>query len=173
MTTANKHASVIENLAEVRAMIKRHKLNDYIFSIIGLIALMIGLLTLLTLFIDLIYDGSARFNLQFLSDYPSRRAAHAGLLSAWIGSALVMTVTFITAVPMGVAAGLYLEEYAPKNWFTDIIEINVSNLAGVPSIVYLSSLFQPANQFVRFQWRYAKRLTRLVQPNGKWSTTTF
>lgn len=129
-------ASVIKNLTEVRAMIKRHKLNDYIFSIIGLIALMIGLLTLLTLFIDLVYDGSSRFNLQFLSDFPSRRAAHAGLLSAWVGSTLVMTVTFLTAVPLGVAAGLYLEEYAPKNWFSDLIEINVSNLAGVPSIVY-------------------------------------
>ena len=129
-------ASVIKNLTEVRAMIKRHKANDYIFSVIGIIALMIGLLTLLTLFIDLIYDGSARFNLQFLSDYPSRRAEHAGLLSAWVGSTLVMMITFLTAVPMGVAAGLYLEEYAPKNWFSDIIEINVSNLAGVPSIVY-------------------------------------
>jgi phosphate transport system permease protein len=128
--------SVIQNLAEVRAMIKRHKLNDYIFSVIGLIALMIGLLTLLTLFLDLVYDGSSRFNLQFLSDFPSRRAAHAGLLSAWVGSTLVMTVTFLTAVPLGVAAGLYLEEYAPKNWFSDLIEINVSNLAGVPSIVY-------------------------------------
>ena len=128
--------SVIQNLTEVRAMIKRHKLNDYIFSVIGLIAIMIGLLTLLTLFLDLVYDGSSRFNLQFLSDYPSRRAAHAGLLSAWVGSTLVMTVTFLTAVPIGVAAGLYLEEYAPKNWFSDIIEINVSNLAGVPSIVY-------------------------------------
>jgi phosphate transport system permease protein len=129
-------ASVIKNLTEVRAMIKRHKANDYIFSVIGIIALMIGLLTLLTLFIDLIYDGSARFNLQFLSDYPSRRAEHAGLLSAWVGSTLVMIITFLTAVPMGVAAGLYLEEYTPKNWFSDIIEINVSNLAGVPSIVY-------------------------------------
>ena len=129
-------ASVIQNLTEVRAMIKRHKLNDYIFSVIGLIALMIGLLTLLTLFLDLVYDGSSRFNLQFLSDFPSRRAAHAGLLSAWVGSTLVMTVTFVTAVPLGVAAGLYLEEYAPKNWFSDLIEINVSNLAGVPSIVY-------------------------------------
>jgi phosphate transport system permease protein len=129
-------ASVIKNLTEVRAMIKRHKANDYIFSVIGIIALMIGLLTLLTLFIDLIYDGSARFNLQFLSDYPSRRAEHAGLLSAWVGSTLVMIITFLTAVPMGVATGLYLEEYAPKNWFSDIIEINVSNLAGVPSIVY-------------------------------------
>ena len=129
-------ASVIKNLNEVRAMIKRHKMDDHIFSIIGIIALMVGLLTLLTLFIDLIYDGSGRFNLQFLSDYPSRRAANAGLLSAWVGSTLVMMITFLTAVPMGVAAGLYLEEYAPKNWFSGIIEINVSNLEGVPSIVY-------------------------------------
>lgn len=128
--------SAIQNLAEVRAMIRRHKRNDYLFAIIGLIALMLGLLTLLTLFVDLLYDGSTRFNLEFLSDFPSRRAAHAGLLSAWVGSALVMTVTFLAAVPMGVAAGLYLEEYAPKNWFSDLIEINVSNLAGVPSIVY-------------------------------------
>jgi phosphate transport system permease protein len=135
-TGNNKTASVLQNLEEVRAMIKRHKLNDYIFSVIGLIALMVGLITLMMLFVDLIYDGSAKFNLEFLSQYPSRRAAHAGLLSAWVGSLLVMTVTFITAVPMGVAAGLYLEEYAPKNWVTDIIEINVSNLAGVPSIVY-------------------------------------
>jgi phosphate transport system permease protein len=128
--------SVLKNLTEVRAMIKRHKMNDYVFSVIGIIALMIGLLTLLTLFVDLIYDGSSRFNLQFLSDFPSRRAEHAGLLSAWVGSTLVMMITFLTAVPMGVAAGLYLEEYAPKNWFSDLIEINVSNLAGVPSIVY-------------------------------------
>jgi phosphate transport system permease protein len=134
--TTNTKASVIENLGAVRAMIRRHKLNDTIFAIIGLIALMIGLLTLLVLFVDLIYDGHQRFNLQFLSEYPSRRAARAGLLSAWVGSALVMTVTFLTAVPMGVAAGLYLEEYAKKNWLSDLIEINVSNLAGVPSIIY-------------------------------------
>ncbi|MEQ1601201.1 MAG: phosphate ABC transporter permease PstA [Methylophilaceae bacterium] len=133
--TTNK-AAVLENLDAVRAMIRRHKFNDYIFSIIGLIALMIGLLTLLTLFIELIRDGSGRFNLQFFSDFPSRRAEHAGLLSAWVGSALIMAITFLVAVPMGVAAGLYLEEYAPKNWFSDLIEINVSNLAGVPSIIY-------------------------------------
>lgn len=129
-------ASVLENINEIRAMIKRHKLNDYIFSIIGLLALMVGLLTLLTLFIDLVMDGYPRFNLDFLSEFPSRRAARAGLLSAWVGSLLVMLVTFVSAVPMGVAAGVYLEEYAPKNWFSDLIEINVTNLAGVPSIVY-------------------------------------
>jgi phosphate transport system permease protein len=129
-------ASVLKNLDEVRAMIKRHKLNDLIFAIVGLVALMIGLLTLLTLFIDLVTDGFARFSMEFLTNYPSRRAAHAGLLSAWVGSLLVMVVTFLSAVPMGVAAGVYLEEYAPKNWFSDLIEINVTNLAGVPSIVY-------------------------------------
>lgn len=134
--TSPTKASVIENLSAVRAMIRRHKRNDVIFAIVGLLALMLGLITLLTLFVDLVMDGYARFNPQFFTDYPSRRAASAGLLSAWVGSALVMLVTFLTAVPMGVAAGLYLEEYAPKNWFSDLIEINVSNLAGVPSIVY-------------------------------------
>jgi len=128
--------AVLKNLDEVRAMIRRHKLNDYIFSIIGLIALMVGLLTLLTLFLDLVIDGYTRFNYEFLTNFPSRRAGSAGLLTAWVGSLLVMTVTFVTAVPLGVAAGVYLEEYAPKNWFTDLIEINVTNLAGVPSIIY-------------------------------------
>jgi phosphate transport system permease protein len=129
-------ASVLADLDAVRAMIRAHKRNDIIFYAIGLIALMVGLLTLLTLFVDLVMDGYPRFNIQFFSDFPSRRSGSAGLLSAWVGSLLVMTVTFLTAVPIGVGAGLYLEEYAPKNWFSDLIEINVSNLAGVPSIVY-------------------------------------
>ena len=132
----SKQASVLENIGEVRAMIKRHKLNDTIFAIIGLLALMVGLIALLTLFVELVVDGHERFNLTFFSNFPSRHAEKAGLLSAWIGSLLVMLVTFLSAVPMGVAAGIYLEEYAPKNWFSDLIEINVSNLAGVPSIVY-------------------------------------
>ena len=135
-TIQKNKASVIENLDAVRAMIKRHKRNDILFATLGLIAIMFGLLALLTLFVDLVMDGYPRFNIQFFSDFPSRRAGSAGLLSAWVGSLLVMLVTFLTAVPIGVAAGLYLEEYAPKNWFSDLIEINVSNLAGVPSIIY-------------------------------------
>jgi phosphate transport system permease protein len=129
-------ASALKNLDQIRAMIRRHKLNDYIFAMVGLLALMVGLLTLLTLFVDLLMDGYTRFNAGFFTEFPSRRAANAGLLSAWVGSLLVMLVTAVTAVPLGVAAGVYLEEYAPKNLFTDIIEINVTNLAGVPSIIY-------------------------------------
>ncbi len=60
----------------------------------------------------------------------------AGILSAWVGTCLVMLVTTFSAVPVGIAAGVYLEEYARRSWITDIIEINVTNLAGVPSIVY-------------------------------------
>ena len=80
--------------------------------------------------------GFSRIDWEFFTSFPSRHAAKAGILSAWVGTILVMLVTAMAAIPVGVAAGVYLEEYAPKNWFTAIIEINISNLAGVPSIVY-------------------------------------
>jgi phosphate transport system permease protein len=132
MSSAEESLIKPKTLEEVRAMIKSHKRKDFIFSLIGLLTIMFALLTLLILFVDLVMDGYPKLNYEFFTDFPSRRAAHAGILSAWVGSSLIMLVTFVTAVPMGV----YLEEYAPKNWFTDIIEINVTNLAGVPSIIY-------------------------------------
>ncbi|MDP2248194.1 MAG: phosphate ABC transporter permease PstA [Nitrosomonadales bacterium] len=133
----NTEASTLKDLDAVRAMIKRHKLNDYIFGAVGLSFIMLILLTLLVLFIDLVVDGYPRLmSWDFFSSFPSRRAANAGLLSALVGSALVMVITFVSAVPMGVAAAIYLEEYAPKNWLSEIIEVNVTNLAAVPSIIY-------------------------------------
>ena len=95
-----------------------------------------GLITLLALLIDLAIDGVGRINPGFLSNFPSRFPDKAGILSAWVGTAIVMFVTALSAVPLGVAAGVYLEEYAPKNRLTSLIEINIANLAGVPSIVY-------------------------------------
>jgi phosphate transport system permease protein len=117
-------------------LIARRKRWDHVFALTGLVALMIGVLTFVALFADMAWQGIPRLNWDFFANFPSRRAAQAGILSAWVGSCLVMLVTAFFAVPLGVAAGLYLEEYAPKNWFTDVIEINISNLAGVPSIVY-------------------------------------
>jgi len=102
----------------------------------GVVALMIGVLTFVALFVDMALDGVGRLSWDFFTNYPSRRPAQAGILSAWVGSTLVMLTTAFFAVPLGVAAGVYLEEYAPKNWVTDLIEINITNLAGVPSIVY-------------------------------------
>jgi phosphate transport system permease protein len=123
-------------LQEMRALIARHKINDHLFSIIGLVCMLIAVIMLLAAFIDLFIDGWSRLTWQFFTSFPSRRAAEAGILSSWVGTALVMLVTMFSAVPLGVAAAIYLEEYAGKNWVTDLIEINVTNLAGVPSIVY-------------------------------------
>jgi phosphate transport system permease protein len=120
----------------LRAIIARHKRWDAIFALLGLLALMVGVLTFVALFVDMTIRGVPRLNWEFFTSFPSRRASEAGILSAWVGTSLVMLVTAVAAVPLGVAAGVYLEEYAPKNWVTDIIEINVTNLAGVPSIVY-------------------------------------
>lgn len=125
-----------QELQTLRALIGKHKRYDWMFGVLGILALMVGILTFLTLFVDMAIQGLGRIDSEFLTSFPSRRAENAGVLSAWVGSLLVMLVTAVAAVPMGVAAGVYLEEYAPKNWMTDIIEINVTNLAGVPSIIY-------------------------------------
>jgi phosphate transport system permease protein len=109
---------------------------DTIFAVIGLISTFVGMITLAALLFDLSTDGLGRISFQFFTSFPSRFASQAGILSAWVGTTLVMIVTALTAIPMGVGAGVYLEEYAPKNWFTGLIEINIANLAGVPSIVY-------------------------------------
>jgi phosphate transport system permease protein len=130
-------ASVAEaGVQEIRALIGRHKRRDQVFAIVGLLALMVGVLTLLALFLDLLIDGSERLTWQFFTSFPSRHATQAGILSAWVGTVLVMLVTAASAVPLGVAAGIYLEEYAPRNWVTDLIEVNIANLASVPSIIY-------------------------------------
>jgi phosphate transport system permease protein len=123
-------------IEEIRALIGRHKRWDQIFAIVGLMSMMVGVVTLIALFIDLVIDGSGRLTWHFFTSFPSRHPAEAGILSSWVGTILVMMVTALAGVPLGVAAGVYLEEYAPRNWLTDLIEINVTNLAGVPSIIY-------------------------------------
>ena len=123
-------------LRGIRQLIAKHKRWDLVFASIGLFSLAIAGLTFSALVIDMAIDGSPRLSWDFFTNFPSRRPAQAGILSAWVGSTLVMLVTAAAAIPVGVASAVYLEEYAPKNWFTAIIEINITNLAGVPSIIY-------------------------------------
>lgn len=129
-------AAIAQNAAEIRGLIATGRRRDTIFVALGIICLGIGLLTFATLFFDMAIDGWSRLNPEFFTQFPSRRAGQAGILSAWVGTTLVMLVTAFFAVPLGIGAGIYLEEYAPKHWITDVIEINITNLAGVPSIVY-------------------------------------
>ena len=125
-----------ENLVALRKLIVQHKRFDYLFTACGIFALAVGVLTLAALLINMAIDGVPRLNSEFFTSFPSRKAENAGILSAWVGSMLVMLVTALAAIPLGIASAVYLEEYARKNWLTGIIEINISNLAGVPSIVY-------------------------------------
>lgn len=120
----------------VQRRIAHRKMHDRLFALTGLGVMAAALLVLLALLGQLAFDGTGRVSWQFLASYPSRFPAQAGILSAWIGTVLVMFLTALTAVPLGLGAAIYLEEYAPKNWMTDLIEINIANLAGVPSIVY-------------------------------------
>ena len=123
-------------IQEIRRRIAHNKFRDHLFWIIGLFSTLIGFVVLFTLIIDLFVDGFPRLSWSFLTSYPSRFAGKAGILSAWVGTTLVMIVTAAAAVPLGIAAGVYLEEYSKKNWLTHLIEINMNNLAGVPSIIY-------------------------------------
>ncbi|MCK7497856.1 MAG: phosphate ABC transporter permease PstA [Comamonadaceae bacterium] len=113
-------------------------LREQLFTVIGLLALLVGAADRCSALFARPGGRRRAAPDPGVLHLASRRAApsKAGILSAWVGSLLVMLVTACSAVPLGVAAGVYLEEYAPKNWLTAIIEINVTNLAGVPSIVY-------------------------------------
>lgn len=128
--------SSINNLEEIRKIIDRHRKWDLAFTVAGVLALMIAVVTFIVLFAHMLIDGAPRLSWDFFTSFPSRRPEMAGILSAWIGTTLVMIVTAASAVPLGIGAGVYLEEYASKNLLTEIIEINVTNLAGVPSIIY-------------------------------------
>lgn len=118
-----------------RHLIRRQRWDRLAAGAGGLVTAL-GIAVVAALVVALAVDGAARLSWSFLLSYPSRFAARAGILSAWVGTLLVMLLTALTAVPLGVAAGLYLEEYARRNWLTDLVEINIANLAGVPSIIY-------------------------------------
>ena len=121
---------------DIEKRVARRKFYDGMFAIVGLLATFVGMITLAALMIQLALDGTERLGWGFFTSFPSRFPERAGILSAWVGTSLIMLVTAFTAVPLGVGAGVYLEEYARQNWLTGLIEINIANLAGVPSIVY-------------------------------------
>jgi phosphate transport system permease protein len=96
----------------------------------------VGVLTLVVLLADVVADGAGRLSAEFLSSFPSRRPEDAGIKAALWGSLWMIGLTAAIAFPLGVGAAIYLEEYAASTWVNRLIEVNIANLAGVPSIVY-------------------------------------
>src|SRR5688572_5530547 len=100
----------------LQKLIRRRKQIDRAFVVVGILCTLLGLVTLTALLVDLAIDGLTRIDWQFMTSFPSRFAGKAGIYSAWIGTILVMLVTSCAAIPLGIAAGVYLEEYAKKSW---------------------------------------------------------
>ena len=113
----------------------RHVMNR-IFTLLLLVATCVGLVVLAILLVDVAADGIPEIDWHFITSFPSVTPANAGILPALIGSLWLLGLTTLFSVPLGIGAAVYLEEYAPDNWLTRLIEVNISNLAGVPSIVY-------------------------------------
>ena len=107
-----------------------------IFAAFCIFATSLGLVVLAFLIYQVISDGSSRLNLDLFKLYPSRRPLESGYRAAILGSIAMLSYVLVLVIPLGVCSAIYLEEYAKKNWFTDLIELNIYNLAGIPSIIY-------------------------------------
>ncbi len=100
------------------------------------LATIFGIVVLVTLLVDVAVDAAPWLNREFLTTFPSRNPGEAGIKSALVGTLWLMGLTALISVPLGVASAIYLEEYAEDGWFLRLIQVNIANLAGVPSVVY-------------------------------------
>src|SRR5215210_430309 len=113
----------------------RHAL-DWLFLVLVFVATMIGLVVLAVLLVDIAVDGVPRLSWKFITSFPSVIPENSGIYPALLGSVWLVALTALISVPLGIGAAVYLEEYAADTWLTRFIEVNISNLAGVPSIIY-------------------------------------
>jgi phosphate transport system permease protein len=128
-------ASVLRDQAFARQLALR-RARGRVFQAVCLLAVSLGLIMLVLLLVDVIVDGLPWLRPELLTNFPSRFPEKAGLRSALQGTLGLVVLTALFAFPVGVGAAVFLEEYARDNWLTRLIEVNISNLAGIPSIIY-------------------------------------
>lgn len=119
-----------------RPNLAMRRLKGAVFVLCGVTSISVGLATLTLLLADVLQRGLGWLDWQFLTSFDSRFAAQAGIKAALYGTAMMMVFTMLVALPLGVMAGVYLEEYAPESRLKHLIQVNIANLAGVPSIIY-------------------------------------
>jgi len=115
---------------------EKNRIKDRIFEYFGIASTFFGLVILAIFIGNILIDGLARIDWDFMTNLPSRKAEKAGIFTAWAGSLWILGLTALIAFPLGVSAGVYLEEYGKKSRLSSLLEVNISNLAGVPSIIY-------------------------------------
>lgn len=116
--------------------IKKNRLLDNAFKYWGIACTFLGLILLLVFIGSIFIDGIQRIDWDFITNLPSRKAERAGIYTALMGSVWILILTTIISLPIGIAAAIYLEEYAKESKMASLLEVNISNLAGVPSIIY-------------------------------------
>lgn len=114
----------------------KNRIKDKLLKYFGIVCTLSGLAVLSIFIIDILIDGVQKLDWKFITSLPSRFPEKAGILTAWTGTVWIFCLTAIIAIPIGVAAGIYLEEYSKKGRLANLLEINIANLAGVPSIIY-------------------------------------
>ncbi|MFS0728285.1 phosphate ABC transporter permease PstA [Paenibacillus sp. 1P07SE] len=119
-----------------KALNRSRRRTDLYLHLIFLASTSFGIVCLTALIVDVLVDGLGALSPQFFTNYPSRRPAEAGILSAIVGTGYMVALMAPISLIFGVGAAIYLEEYAPKNKLTRLVQVNISTLAGVPSIVY-------------------------------------
>ena len=113
-----------------------NRIKDNAFKYFGIACTVFGLAMLALFLGNIVIEGAARIDWDFITNFPSRNPDKAGILPALVGTLWIMGLTAIIAIPLGISAGIYLEEYGKKSKLATLLEINISNLAGVPSIIY-------------------------------------
>ena len=116
--------------------IKKNRILDQVFKYWGIACTFLGLVLLAIFIGSILIDGIQRINWDFITSLPSRKADRAGIFTALMGSVWILFFTTIIALPLGISAAIYLEEYAKESKLASLLEVNISNLAGVPSIIY-------------------------------------
>jgi len=120
----------------MKAYSNTNRIKDKLFNYFGVFCTAFGLILLGIFIVNIFISGFNRLDWQFLSSFPSRKPEESGVLVCLLGSFWIIIMTAVIAVPLGVASGIYLEEYGTKNRLASIVELNITNLAGVPSIIY-------------------------------------
>lgn len=115
---------------------RQRRWKEWAFQLLALSAVLVSMVLLTALILDTLHDALPRLRPDFFTSFPSRRASQAGIKSALAGSIYLMLLTGLFSAPLGIGAAIYLEEYGRVNRITRLIELNIANLAGVPSIVY-------------------------------------
>ena len=115
---------------------KKRDRIDYFVNYLLFFSVFIAFLTLASLIVDIFSDGWEWFDWQFFNSFPSRKPEIAGIKAAFYGTIWVMSITALLSIPIGISTALYLEMFADDSKFNKFIKVNISNLAGVPSIIY-------------------------------------